>query len=135
MKAYGGGGCIAPSFVDLGTGWEWIVSFMPRSLYHRGNSPLYPWDRRLGGPQGRSGRYEDDPSVVQPAVCRCTDCATAIPLLLGYVYLVADGQSTSSSLYRASLRGPWPNFILILSLETNTFLLLKGALPEERTDL
>jgi hypothetical protein len=35
---------------------------------------------------------------------------------LSWVYLTADGQSTSSSWYRAHLWGPWPDFILILSL-------------------
>jgi hypothetical protein len=33
-----------------------MVSFTPRSLYPMGKSPRYPWDRRLGGPQNRSGR-------------------------------------------------------------------------------
>jgi hypothetical protein len=33
-----------------------VVSFTPRSLYLQGNSPWYPMDRRLGGPQSRSGR-------------------------------------------------------------------------------
>jgi hypothetical protein len=37
---------------------------------------------------------------------------------LSWVYLTADGQSTSSSWYRAPLWGPWPDFILILSLVT-----------------
>jgi hypothetical protein len=30
---------------------------MPRPLFPRGKSPLYPLDRRLGGPQSRSGRH------------------------------------------------------------------------------
>jgi hypothetical protein len=47
-----------------------VVRFKPRSLY-----PRYPLDRRLGGPQNRSGHEENscpyrdsnpDPSVVQP---------------------------------------------------------------------
>jgi hypothetical protein len=44
-------------FLDLGTSWQWAVSFMSRPLYPRGKSPLYPLDRRLGGPQHRSGRH------------------------------------------------------------------------------
>jgi hypothetical protein len=30
--------------------------FYAPSLYSQGNSPYYPLDRRLGGPQSRSGR-------------------------------------------------------------------------------
>jgi hypothetical protein len=33
-----------------------VVSFTPRSLYPKGKSPWYPLDRKLGGPQSRSGR-------------------------------------------------------------------------------
>jgi hypothetical protein len=40
-----GSGFIEPHFLDLGTRWRWVVSFMPRPLYHRGNSPRYPLDR------------------------------------------------------------------------------------------
>jgi hypothetical protein len=32
-----------------------VVSFMPWLLYPQGKSPWYPLDRRLGGPQSRSG--------------------------------------------------------------------------------
>ena len=42
----------------------------------------YPLYRRLGGPQGRSGRVRKispppgfDPRTVQPVASRCTDCA------------------------------------------------------------
>jgi hypothetical protein len=37
---------------------------------------------------------------------------------LSWIYFAADGQSTSSSWYRAPLWGPWPDFILVLSLVT-----------------
>jgi hypothetical protein len=33
-----------------------VVSFTPRPLYSEGKSPWFPLDRRLGGPQSRSGR-------------------------------------------------------------------------------
>jgi hypothetical protein len=69
------------------------VNFMPRPLYPRGKSHRYPLDRRLGGPQSRSGRrgeekildYRDsnsDPSVVQRVTSRYTDCA--IPAVITY---------------------------------------------------
>jgi len=32
-----------------------VVIFTPRPLYSQGKSPLYPLDRRLGGPHHRSG--------------------------------------------------------------------------------
>jgi hypothetical protein len=40
-----------------------------------GKSPRYPFYRRLGGPQSRSGRYRElSPSlVVQPVASRYTD--------------------------------------------------------------
>jgi hypothetical protein len=45
-----------PIFLDLGTSWRWVVSFTPRQLYPRRRRPRYPLNRRLGGPQSRSGR-------------------------------------------------------------------------------
>jgi hypothetical protein len=37
-----------------------VISFTPRTLYPQGKSPWYPLDRRLGGPQSRSGRGGED---------------------------------------------------------------------------
>jgi hypothetical protein len=47
------------TFFDLGTRWRWVVSFTPLPLYPQGKNPFYPLDRRLGGPQIRSGRGGD----------------------------------------------------------------------------
>jgi hypothetical protein len=55
MKAYWGSGVIAPRILDLGTRWGRVVSFTPRPLYPQEKSPWYLLDRRLGGPQSRSG--------------------------------------------------------------------------------
>jgi hypothetical protein len=68
-------------FFDLGTRWRWVVSFTPRRF-----TPWYPLDRRLGGPQSRSGRgvkeknsqpppRESNPRtpIVQPVAQRYTD--------------------------------------------------------------
>jgi hypothetical protein len=44
------------NFLDLSTRWRWVVGFTPRPFNPRGKSPQYPLDRRLGGPQSRSGR-------------------------------------------------------------------------------
>jgi hypothetical protein len=56
MKVYWGSGSIAPHVLDLGTRWRWVVSFTSRPLYPQGKNPWYPLNRRLGGPQSRSGR-------------------------------------------------------------------------------
>jgi hypothetical protein len=37
-----------------------VVRFTPQPLYPRGKSLLYSLDRRLGGPQSRSGRRGED---------------------------------------------------------------------------
>jgi hypothetical protein len=55
MKAYWRSGGIAPRILDLCTRWRWVVNFTPRPLYPQGENPWYPLDRRLGGPQSRSG--------------------------------------------------------------------------------
>jgi hypothetical protein len=51
-----GTGGTDPRILDLSTRWSWVVSFAHRPLYPKENSPWYPLDRRLGGPQSRSGR-------------------------------------------------------------------------------
>jgi hypothetical protein len=84
MKAYESG-CIDPYFLDLGTSWRWVVSFLPRPLYPQGN---IPGTNRIGGwvdhmvwttwRRGNSWPYRDsnfDPSVVQPVASLYTDWA------------------------------------------------------------
>jgi hypothetical protein len=82
MKAYWGSGGIAPRIVDLGTGWSCVVSFAPRPFYPQRKSPWYPLDRRLGGPQSRSGCGGEEknsqplpvlePPIIQPVDQRYT---------------------------------------------------------------
>jgi hypothetical protein len=43
-----------------------VASFTPRPLYPQVKSPLYPLDRRLGGPQSRSGRGDEEKSSQAP---------------------------------------------------------------------
>jgi hypothetical protein len=59
-----------------------VISFTPRPFCLQGNSPWYPLDRRLGGPQSRSGRGGEEkssqpllglkPPIVQPVAQRST---------------------------------------------------------------
>jgi hypothetical protein len=44
-------GWIDPRVLDLSTSLRWVVSCTPRPLYSRGKIPLYPLDRRVGGPK------------------------------------------------------------------------------------
>jgi hypothetical protein len=65
LKTWWGSGGIAPYILDLGTTWRWVVNFTPRPLYPQGNSPFYPLDRRLGGPQSRS-EHDGEKKNCQP---------------------------------------------------------------------
>jgi hypothetical protein len=60
---------IDPYFLDLGTSWRWVVSFTLRPLYPWGKSPRYPFDSRLGGSQGWSGRRGEE-KILDPTVSR-----------------------------------------------------------------
>jgi hypothetical protein len=76
MNTYGGIGGTAPRIPDLGTRWRWVVSFTPRSFTPQGKKPPNSLDRRLGGPQRRSGRGGEEknfqplpglePPIIQP---------------------------------------------------------------------
>jgi hypothetical protein len=57
MKIYWGNGGIAPRILNLGTRWRMEVGgelHAPTALSPE-KKLLYPLDRRLGGPQSRSG--------------------------------------------------------------------------------
>jgi hypothetical protein len=73
------------TILDLGTTWRWVVSFTPLQLY-----PRYLLDRRLGGPQRRSG-------------C-CGGEKNLLPLL-GIKFWSLGRPAHSQSLYRLSYRG------------------------------
>jgi hypothetical protein len=66
MKTYRGSGGIAPRILDLSTRWRWVVSFTPLPLYPQGKSPWYPLDRRLSGPESRSGRGGEEKNSQPP---------------------------------------------------------------------
>ena len=68
-------------FHDRGTRWGWVVSSTPRPHLTTGKDPV-PFYRRLGGPQGRSGRSENlvptgiQSRTVQRVVSSYTEWAT-----------------------------------------------------------
>jgi hypothetical protein len=45
-----------------------VVSFTARPLYPQRKSPWYPLDRKLGGPQSRSGRGGEEKNSQPPPV-------------------------------------------------------------------
>jgi hypothetical protein len=71
------------TILDLGTRWRWVVNFMPWPLTTQENCLWHILDRRLGGPQGRSGCSEErnvtlaanQTSTIQPVAHHCTDWA------------------------------------------------------------
>jgi hypothetical protein len=66
MEAYWGSGGIDPPILYLGTRWMWVVSFTPLPPNSQGKSPWYLLDRRLGGPQSRSGRGGEEKNSQPP---------------------------------------------------------------------
>jgi hypothetical protein len=58
MRAIGSAG-IAPRIFDFGIGWRWVASLKLRLFYPQGKRPWYPLDRRLVGPQSRSGEEKN----------------------------------------------------------------------------
>jgi hypothetical protein len=59
-----------------------VVSYTTLPLYHQENSPRYPLDRRLGGPQSRPGLYGEQKTLfplkapaVHPVKGKVVPCA------------------------------------------------------------
>jgi hypothetical protein len=83
MKAYWGSGGNPLRFLGLGTRWKRVVSFTPREFYPYVKSPWCPLERRMVGPQIRSGRggEEKNPQpllgielpLIQPVAQRYTN--------------------------------------------------------------
>jgi hypothetical protein len=75
-----------------------VVSFTSWLLYPRRKDPQYPFDRRLSGPQNRSGGYGEEknllplprikPRVVQFVVCPYTYLAIPIIACVNYKLLL-----------------------------------------------
>jgi hypothetical protein len=50
-------------FLVIGTRWKWIVSFTPLLPYYRRKIRWYSLDKRLVGPQSRSGRCGEEKNL------------------------------------------------------------------------
>jgi hypothetical protein len=96
MKAYGGADVyIHIFFTSVLAGGKWSAS-RPGRFTPGETAPPYPLDRRLGGPQYRSGRsgeekIHSDPSVVQHVAGRSTDHSIAAPsceVQTGFLHMV-----------------------------------------------
>jgi hypothetical protein len=149
MKARWGSGGIAQRILDLCIRWRWVVSFTALPLYPQGQSSWYPFERRLGGSQSRSGRRGEErtsqplpwlePPIIHPVAQSYT---TELFRLLHY-----DGISHKSSIrhilkidsytvtatatariqktFRSSvgmvhhIRGPLQLFFILLALRLN----------------
>jgi len=82
-----------------------VVSFTPQLLYLQGKSPQYQLDRRLDGPQLRSGCGGEEknsqtlPGLELPIIQLVTQCCTAsLPVILALEISVA---KLCYSLYRS----------------------------------
>jgi hypothetical protein len=64
------------TILDLDTRWRWGDSFAPQPLYPWGESPQYPLNRRLGGPQSWSRCYGGGLCGFG-SLANCADRATA----------------------------------------------------------
>ena len=84
---------IALPFHDRATRKGWVVSSKPRPHFTP-RKTRYPFYRRLGGPQGRSGRAENlVPTgiwsrTVQPVVSRYTDWASGPTHIYIYTHII-----------------------------------------------
>jgi hypothetical protein len=68
---------------------------MLRPLYPQGKSPWYPLDRRLSGPQGRSGRGEEknsqsglEPPIFQPVAQRYTTELSRLIIIIIIIIII-----------------------------------------------
>jgi hypothetical protein len=84
-----------------------VVSFTPRPLYTR-----YPLDRRLGGPQSRSGRRGEE-KVLEPGRAVAQAVRRWLPTAAAWVRVrapcgVCGGQSGTGAGFLRVLRFPQP---------------------------
>jgi hypothetical protein len=56
------------TILDFDTRWNLVLKFTPRKIYPRGKSLHYRFERRLGGPQSRSGHCRLRKSLPFPGI-------------------------------------------------------------------
>jgi hypothetical protein len=108
------------AFFDFGSRWRCVVSFTPRPLYPQGKSPWYPLDRRMGGPQSRSGCNGEEknfqplpglePPIIEPVVQRWTTEFSRLLISQNQSYFPTDGRSVGRSVSQSvshSVRPCW----------------------------
>jgi hypothetical protein len=100
MKAYWESGSIAPSILDLGTRWRWVVSFTPRPLYPREKSLRYQLDKRLCGLQSLSERGEEEKI---PSPCWDSNHRSSSPIFWKSWSTITRGSSTTHARAQAWL--------------------------------
>jgi hypothetical protein len=105
INTYWGSGGTDPYVLDLGTRWRWVVSFTRRQFYPQRNNPPYHLDRRLGGPQSRSGRSGEEKKSQPPPRIEPQN---------------PDRPARSQSLYRLNYHGSCC-YLLISSKKSTTF--------------
>jgi len=49
---------------DLGVRWSWLVKFMLRPFHSRSKIRYFPWNRRVGVPQSRRGRWGEEKTLL-----------------------------------------------------------------------
>jgi hypothetical protein len=67
----------SPTILNIGTRWRRVFLFTPGPLYPQGNSPRYPLDRRLDGPQSlswHSCHHKAWQRSVTAQTCNFRDC-------------------------------------------------------------
>jgi hypothetical protein len=114
---------IAPHILDLDTRWKWVVSFTLRPLYPQGKSSCYSLDKRLGGPQSRSGRCGEEKNsqplpglehrIIQPvAQCYTTELSRLLKGNCRFknqpIFLLSPIQNVKIKIYKTVIL-PWTN--------------------------
>jgi len=96
-------GVIAPHILNLGTGWRPVISFTSQSLYRRGNSPQYPKEMGLGGPQNQFG-IGVEKNISAPAWKRT---AVVLPTVLTELSRLLISAQTLIKLFHGILEQPF----------------------------
>jgi hypothetical protein len=121
-------GCIDPRFLDVGTSWRWVVSFIPRPLYPRGKSPSppYPFDRRLGRPHHRYGRQGEE-RILASTGTQTPTARSSSPKPIAIPSVLPQPPTTFLYLTPCRLVGKHPQF------RKNPLLLYSASSPEDRS--